>query len=56
MYTDQNVDGDTFSTLPTDKNSLNEELDCKLTLGGWKKLCKLITEVKGVFNHASYND
>ena len=50
LYTDQTVDGDTFSTLPTDKNGLNTEIGCTLTLGGSNRLCKLIQQLhKGVF-------
>ena len=42
IYTDQRVDGETFSTLPTDRNELQTELGCTLTLGGKRVLCRLI--------------
>ena len=42
LYTDQRVDGETFSTLPTDRNELQTELGCTLTLGGKRMLCRLI--------------
>ena len=44
MIIEDNIDGDTFITLPCDKGRLKDEL--KLTLGGANKVAKLLSEVQ----------
>ena len=42
----QEIDGDTFMQLSTEKDSMTNQLGYALTLGTWNKLCRLIQEAK----------
>lgn len=42
----QEIDGDTFLQLSTEKDDMTKQLGYSLTLGTWNKLCRLVQEAK----------
>ena len=48
LTTEQAVDGETFLSIPSDKDSLVAALGCSLTLGGGNKLCRLLKETSAI--------